>query len=65
MSSRLRKIIGSFGIVAWLGFYVWAAALVAGLLPDHWAAWLVFYPVAGTAWGAPLIPLLSWMDKGR
>ena len=64
MPARVRKIVGSFAMLAWLVFYVWAAVAVAGQLPDHWAAWLAFYPIAGTAWGLPLIPLLSWMNKG-
>jgi hypothetical protein len=65
MANRTRKIVGSLGILAWLAFYIWAATAIAGVLPDHWAAWLAFYPIAGLGWGVPLIPLLSWMGRGR
>ena len=52
-------------MVVFLAVYIWAATMIAGLLPDNRWAWLVFYPVVGTAWGLPLIPLLSWINKGR
>ena len=32
-------------------------------IPDHWAARLVFYAIAGTAWGVPLFPLFKWMNR--
>jgi hypothetical protein len=33
------------------------------LLPSHPAIELVYFAVVGTAWGLPLFPLLSWMNK--
>jgi hypothetical protein len=26
---------------------------------------LVFFAVAGLAWGLPLLPLMTWMNRGR
>ena len=57
--------MASVGIVVFLAAYVWAAIAVSGLLPDHPLIDLLFYAVAGTAWGLPLLPLLSWAERGR
>ena len=65
MSSRARKVLGSLGLLVFLGFYVWAATAVFARLPDHWGVQIAFVAVVGTAWGLPLLPLLSWMEKGR
>ena len=64
MSSRMRKVLGSLGMLIFLAFYVWAATAIAARLPDHWAVQVVFFAIVGTAWGLPLLPLLSWMEKG-
>lgn len=65
MTRRARTLVGSFAILAFLTVYVLAAIAVADLLPPKPWAWVLYYPIVGTAWGLPLIPLLSWMDKGR
>lgn len=65
MGPRLRKLLGGIGMLAFLAFYVVAAISLADLLPN-WG-WLraLYFIVAGLAWGLPLIPLLTWMDRGR
>lgn len=65
MSGRWRSFLGGIAILIFLAAYVWVAVVVGDLLPDHWAARLVYFAVVGTAWGAPLIPLLSWIGKGH
>jgi hypothetical protein len=65
MPKRARTILGSIAIMVFLAAYVWAATAIGGKLPPRPWAWLLFYPIVGTAWGLPLIPLLSWMNKGR
>ncbi len=65
MNKRLRKAIGGVGILAFLTLYVVIAVTVAGYLPDNKAIQLVYFVAVGVAWGAPLLPLLTWMDKGR
>ena len=65
MSPRLRALVGSIALVVFLAVYVWLATLVAAHLPDNRWAWLIFYPVVGLAWGIPVLPLLSWINKGR
>jgi hypothetical protein len=64
MGPRTRKAIGSAAILLFLLFYVGLAGRIGALLPDQWLVRLLFYAVAGTAWGAPLIPLLTWMNRG-
>lgn len=65
MTARLRKLIGLLGIVAFLGAYIALVTTAADYVPKHWAAQLAFFLVAGVAWGLPILPLLSWMNRGR
>ena len=65
MPTRTRKFIGGVGIVAFLLFYVGLMVAIADHLPDHWAVKTVFFLVAGVAWGVPILPMLSWMNRGR
>ena len=60
----MRKAIGGLIMMAFLTAYVWAAATLGGRLPDQWAIRLIYYAVVGTAWGLPLIPLITWMNRG-
>jgi hypothetical protein len=64
MSPRLRSLIASLAMLVFLAFYIWLAILIGGHLPESpWVA-VLYYAVVGTAWGLPLIPLLSWINKG-
>ena len=65
MSARVRKFIGGIGIVVFLGLYAWTMTMIGERLPDHWAAQLAFYGIGGLAWGVPILPLISWMNRGR
>ena len=65
MSPRLRKFLGMIAILAFLTAYTVLVVLVGDHVPKHWAAQLGFYLVAGTAWGVPILPLISWMNRGR
>jgi hypothetical protein len=63
MTPRLRKLVGMVAILAFLAVYVAVAMVVADHLPDHPAARLFYFLIVGTAWGVPLFPLLSWMNR--
>lgn len=65
MGPRLRKIIGGLAMLVFLALYVALAVTLVDRLPN-WG-WLkgLYFIVVGIAWGIPLIPLLTWMDKGR
>jgi hypothetical protein len=65
MHPRLRSFIGSVAILVFLVGYVWAATAIADRLPDDPMIKLVYFAVAGLAWGLPLLPLMTWMNRGR
>ena len=65
MSARLRKLIGGLGIVVFVIAYAALAATISGWLPKTTLVNLIFYPIVGIAWGVPIIPLISWMNRGR
>jgi Protein of unknown function (DUF2842) len=63
MNPRLRKLIGLFGIVAFLGAYVVGAVAIGDRLPKHWAVQVAYFGLAGVLWGFPLFPLIRWMNR--
>ena len=65
MGARTRKAIGGVAILTFLLFYAGLAAKLGTMLPHQQLLRLAYYVVVGTAWGAPLIPLLTWMNRGR
>ena len=65
MTARARKAIGGLGILAFVFVYAWLVSTVGDYVPKAWWAQLLFYLVAGTAWGVPILPLIGWMNRGR
>jgi hypothetical protein len=65
MPGRVRKFIGMIVMLAFLAAYATVAMVIGVRLPDHWAAHLAFYAIAGTFWSLPLFPLIAWMQRGR
>jgi len=65
MPPRLRSFVGSVLILIFLAGYVWAATAIADRLPDDMRIKLVFFAVAGVGWGLPILPLMTWMNRGR
>jgi hypothetical protein len=65
MNKRARKALGGLGILAFLILYTGAAVTLAGHLPDNRAIQMIYFIVAGVAWGLPLVPLIKWMEGGR
>jgi len=63
MSPRLKKFIGSLAILIFLAVYAMAAVSLHGLLPKNALLEILYFAIVGTAWGLPLFPLLSWMNK--
>ncbi len=63
MPPRLKKLVGSLGIVAYLIVYALAAIVLADKIPDHPALDLVYFVVAGVGWILPIIPLMTWMNR--
>ena len=65
LSPRIKKVYGGVLIMVFLTGYIYLAATLGGMLPDNILVKAVYYAVIGIGWGAPLIPLLSWMDKDK
>jgi hypothetical protein len=65
MSPRLRKLIGLFGILAFLLLYMGLVARLSAYVPDRGPLQFAFYALAGVCWGIPILPLISWMNRGR
>ena len=65
MSARVRKLIGLVGILVFLVVYIGAMAQIGARVPQHGPWQLIFFVLAGTLWGVPIIPLMGWMNRGR
>jgi hypothetical protein len=63
MPVRLRKLIGGFGLVAFVVAYALAVVALGETLPD--TPWIkaLYFGVSGFAWGLPALPLLRWMRE--
>ncbi len=63
MTPRIRKLVGLLAMLVFLVAWVAAAVKIADYLPDHPAILLIYFAIAGTAWGLPLFPLMKWMNR--
>ena len=65
MTARLRKFIGTVGLVAFLVAYALAAMAIGALTLDGAAGWqrFAYYIIAGIAWALPALPLIRWMQR--
>ena len=63
MTPRIRKLIGSLGMLVFLFAYVGGAAALGARLPDVFVLKLAYFAVAGVLWGLPLLPLIRWMNR--
>ena len=65
MSVRLRKLIGTVVMLAFILFYaLFAMAVAEGQVRDlPTLLQTVAYVVLGLAWVLPVMPLIRWMEK--
>jgi hypothetical protein len=63
MNPRVRKLIGLFGILAFILFYLGLIIRLAAYVPAHGPLQFAFYALAGVCWGVPILPLISWMNR--
>ena len=63
LNARTRKAAGMAILVAVMAVYIGALVVIADSVPDHWAAELAFFAIAGVAWALPLRPLLRWINR--
>ena len=64
MNAPTRKAVGGLAILVFLALYILAVITIADRVPDQPLIKMVYFVVCGSAWGAPLIPLIRWMNRG-
>ena len=62
MPVRLRKLIGCFALIAFVSVYAVGMVMLGELVPDVWWMKMIYFTIAGLAWGVPILPLLTWMN---
>ena len=65
MSLPQRRAVACAVILVILILWILGAAAIAEHLPDSQLARLAFYAIAGTCWGLPVIPIISWSENYR
>lgn len=66
MRQRLRKLIGTVGMVAFVLVYALAAMALAQSRPVQQATGLwqtLIYAALGLGWALPIAPLIKWMER--
>lgn len=56
LGPRARRAVAALGVVGFLIFYVWAVISIGSHLPDNQIVRLLYYGIAGIAWGFPCCP---------
>ena len=64
MGPRSRKAIASLGVLIFLAVYIWGVIALGAFVPGAWWAQVLYFAVAGLAWGVPVLPLIAWAEKG-
>ena len=59
MTPRLKKLLGSIGVLGFIVMYIGAAGALSRFVPDNAVARLAYFAVVGMAWGVPIIPLIA------
>jgi len=63
---RWRTALGGIIMIVGLIAYIAGVVTVANhMLPQHWLAELLFYPIAGFLWIFPAISLIGWTKKDK
>lgn len=58
-----RRAIACLGIIVFLIVYVMVVSDIGSRLPKSLWLHLLFYGLAGTLWGVPILPLISWSEN--
>lgn len=61
--ARLRKLIGSVGVLVILFAWIWIFTSLYDHLPQNRFVHLVYFVALGLGWILPVIPLITWMGK--
>ncbi len=58
-----KRLIACVFILVFVVLWIVAASAIARHLPDSQLARLAFYAIAGTCWGLPVLPVISWSEN--
>jgi len=66
MPLRIRKLIGTFALLALVIVWALVAMAIAQFPPIFQNPWIAgaYYFLAGIGWVLPAMPLVKWMSKG-
>ena len=62
LSLPRRRLIACVGIIVFLTAYVAGVSDLGRHIPQNALIQLLFYALAGTLWGVPVLPLISWSE---
>lgn len=62
LSLPKRRAVACAGIIVFLIVYVVVVSEIGNRIPQANWAQLLFYGLAGTLWGVPILPLISWSE---
>ena len=58
-----RRIVASLGVVVFLIVYIVVVSDIGHYVPPrNLLLTLLYYALAGTLWGVPILPLISWSE---
>ncbi|MCY6380423.1 DUF2842 domain-containing protein [Hoeflea prorocentri] len=65
MPLRLRKLIGTFALIALVVLYALVATTVATyrLAESPWWVHLIYFAVSGVIWVLPAMWIIRWMER--
>jgi membrane-associated HD superfamily phosphohydrolase len=67
MRSRQRKLIGAIFMIVFVIVYALFAMVLAqatAMKVENSALRLLIFAVLGLGWAVPMVPLISWMERG-
>ena len=64
---RIKKLIGTILIPIWLIFFMVIISIIAELIIPTLNGFMIFlfYFISGIIWIIPLLPIITWMQKGN
>jgi Protein of unknown function (DUF2842) len=65
MNIRVRKLIGTFGLLGLVSLWALVAMALAQLILPATNGWVaaIYYVLVGLGWVLPAMPLVRWMSR--
>jgi len=63
LSPRIKKLILLAVLVPSLVIYLFAAVILADLVPNFWLAKLIYFVIAGLLWAFPMKKFMLWANR--